>query len=94
MTASNTLALFKTPIARDGFSSDSASTNRPNRPAPQPASPQATPDALTKTLPNLDSGVMLGLACLAVPTVVYSLVQLSQLMTGNLLARAIQAFQY
>ena len=90
MTASNTLAFFKTPMARDGFSSDSASTNRSNRRHPQPLSPAA----LTKPLANPEGAVMLGLAALAVPAVVYSLLQLTHLVSGNLLTQAIQAFQY
>ena len=94
MTASNTLAFLKTPMARDGFSSDSAFSNRSNRRHPQPAPSSRTPSALTATLPNPEGAVMLGLAALAVPTAIYSLLQLSHLMSGDLLTRAIEAFQY
>ena len=94
MTASNTLAFFKTPMARDGFSSDSAFNSRTNRRHPQPVPPQLSPASLTATLPNPEGAVMLGLAVAAVPAVVYSLLQLAHLMSGNLLTQAIQAFQY
>ena len=94
MTASNTLAFFKTPMARDGFSSDSTFTNRPGNRHPQPASPQLSPAALTKPLANPEGAVLLGLAAFAVPAVVYSLLQLTHLVSGNLLTQAIQAFQY
>ena len=94
MTAFNTLAFLKTPMARDGFSSDSAFSNRSNRRTPKPAAPQLSPAALTETLPNPEGAVMLGLAVLAVPAVIYSLLELTHLVSGNLLTQAIQAFQY
>ena len=94
MTASNTLAFLKTPMARDGFSSDSAFPTRTNRRTPHSASPQHSPASLTATLSNPEGAVLLGLAVAAVPAVVYSLLQLAHLMSGNLLTQAIQAFQY
>ncbi len=95
MTASNSLTLFRSPVVRDRFSSDSAfpapSHRRPIRPT---SAPQPSPSPLTRTLPNTEGALMLGLAVLALPTVAYSLLQLSSLLSNGLLTRAIQAFAY
>ncbi len=92
LTASNSLALFKTPVSRGGFSTDSASPSRANRRSLQPNNPPPAPGPLTETLPDAEGALLLGFALLALPSVIYSVMQMGSLISGGVLENAIRAF--
>ena len=95
MTASNTLALFKAPVARGGNTPDSALPPRADhrsRPSTNNPRPTATPAPLTQVLPDTERTLLLGFALVALPSVVYSVLQMSTLLSGGVLENAIRAF--
>ena len=93
MTASNTLALFKTPVARGGFTPDYAFPPRADHRSRPSTNPQPTaPAALTQVLPDTERTLLLGFALLTLPSVIYSVLQMSSLLSGGVLENAIRAF--
>ena len=90
MTASQSLALFKTPVAQGDYSTDSAFPSRVNPRPRNSRNPQPSP--LTQALPDAQNALFLGFIALIVPSVVYSVLQMSSLISGGVLENAIRAF--
>ncbi len=90
MTAPQSLALFKTSVAQGGFSNDSAFPSRADHRPHHPFTPQPSP--LAQVLPNAEGALLLGFVALVLPSVVYSVLQMSSLLHGGVLENAIRAF--